>query len=94
VDGDTFVLYTTGMDRASSYVAGSRHKDNVHWFANNEELEVSSVSKDNVKNEDQRIKVMARYMSSERKNSLAIEYLPEEDIEKVNEKNNEAELVD
>ena len=43
VDGDTFVLYTTAMDRAASYVAGSRHKDNCHWFVNDQELDAQAV---------------------------------------------------
>jgi len=38
IDGDTFVYYTSGMNRANAYVAGSRHKDNYHWFFNKKEL--------------------------------------------------------
>lgn len=94
VDGDTFVLYTTGMDRASSYVAGSRHKDKCHWFASGKELDSSSVSEHTAHQNEQRIRSMARHMSVDRKNSLAIEYLPDEGSEKVNEKSEEAELVD
>lgn len=25
-------MYSTGMNRAASYVAGSRQKNNCHWF--------------------------------------------------------------
>ncbi|MCG9729597.1 relaxase domain-containing protein [Shewanella sp. Isolate13] len=39
IDGDTFIYYTSGMDRANSYVAGSRHKDNSHWFFSTKELD-------------------------------------------------------
>ncbi|QYJ89671.1 MobF family relaxase [Shewanella halotolerans] len=51
IDGDTFIYYTSGMDRANSYVAGSRHKDNSHWFFNskelvpNEEVDIKSLTK-------------------------------------------------
>lgn len=32
VNGDTFILHNSMMDRARSYAAGSRHKENCHWF--------------------------------------------------------------
>lgn len=38
VDGDTFVYYTCAMDRANTYVACSRHKDNSHLFVNAQEV--------------------------------------------------------
>jgi len=34
IDGDVFIYYTTGMDRANTYVASSRHKDNCNIFVN------------------------------------------------------------
>lgn len=61
------------MDRAATYVAGSRHKDNVHWFINEEELENSLP--DYVPYEvSSRTNVLARCMNTDRQKSMALEY--------------------
>jgi conjugative relaxase-like TrwC/TraI family protein len=77
VDGDTFVLYTTSMDRAASYVAGSRHKDNCHWFVDGKELD--DYNEDHVDGEqnlhESRIKILAKCMGSSRHKAMALEYL-------------------
>ncbi len=38
IDGDAFIYSTSGVNRANSYVANSRHKGNCHWFFNKKEL--------------------------------------------------------
>jgi conjugative relaxase-like TrwC/TraI family protein len=77
VNGDVFVYYTSGMDRSASYVAGSRHKDNCHWFANREEIDALSGAKDcGMRIDDsQRLQILAHRMSTNRIPHLAIEFL-------------------
>ena len=75
VDGDTFLFYNSRMDRALSYVAGSRHKDNCHWFVNREEVESLVSDQSQVLEEEQIIELMGRNMDIDRKNSFALEYL-------------------
>ncbi|OUS52138.1 hypothetical protein BM607_013085 [Shewanella sp. SACH] len=88
VDGDTFVLYTTAMDRAASYVAGSRHKDNCHWFVNGQELDAQSGQSD--KGEAPtlaaRLKTLSRCMSINKHKAMASEYLAEQQAEQAAEK--------
>jgi len=84
IDGDTFLLYNTRMDRALSYVAGSRHKDNCHWFVNREEVESLVSDRANALQEEQIMRLMAKNMEIDRKNSLAIEYLEAEEAENSN----------
>ncbi|UJF21687.1 AAA family ATPase [Shewanella sp. OMA3-2] len=88
VDGDTFVLYTTAMDRAASYVAGSRHKDNCHWFINGQELDAQSGQADKGQTPDteMRLKTLARYMSINKHKAMASEYLAEQQAEQAAEK--------
>lgn len=83
VDGDIFVHYTTSMDRSATYVAGSRHKDNCHWFVNGEELDVFNGSKDKgvqdvAKVEQARMATLTRCMSTNKHKLLASEYLSEQ----------------
>lgn len=77
VDGDVFVYYTTGMDRSASYVAGSRHKDNCHWFFNRQELDSLSghMDRGSKSNDEFRLKMVAKCMRENRHKSMAIEYL-------------------
>lgn len=83
VDGDTFVLYTTAMDRAASYVAGSRHKDNCHWFVNGQELDAQGGQADKGQTPDMatRLKNLARCMSINKHKAMASEYLAEQKTE-------------
>ena len=88
VDGDTFVLYTTAMDRAASYVAGSRHKDNCHWFVNGQELDAQSGQADKGQMPDMatRLKTLARCMSVNKHKAMTSEYLAEQQAEQATEK--------
>jgi Ti-type conjugative transfer relaxase TraA len=70
VDGDVFVYWSNGMDRANSYVAGSRHKDNCHWFFNNQELSVLSDH-----HEVDNMKILAKAMSTDKRKEMAIEHI-------------------
>jgi len=70
IDGDVFVYWTSGMDRANSYVAGSRHKDNCHWFFNNQELSFLSDH-----HEIDNIKTLAKAMSTDKRKDMAIEHI-------------------
>ncbi|MGL6366406.1 MobF family relaxase [Aeromonas veronii] len=64
IDGDVFVCWTNGMDRANSYVAGSRHKDNCHWFFNNQEVDTMTVQHNELNNKEvARINAIAKVMS-------------------------------
>lgn len=67
IDGDVFVYYSSGMDRANSYVAGSRHKNNCHWFANSGELNLNTSS------QQEKMASLANQMSSLKNQTLAIE---------------------
>jgi conjugative relaxase-like TrwC/TraI family protein len=82
-DGDTFVFYTPNMDRAASYVAGSRHKDNCHWFVDGQELDEydAATITDEQKVCSDRIETLARCMSSSRHKGMALEYLEEQHLD-------------
>jgi ATP-dependent exoDNAse (exonuclease V) alpha subunit len=80
VDGDTFVLYNSNMGRASTYVAGSRHRDNCHFFVNQKDIDfLVSPTRDNVSQEN-RLSKLAERMRREQCSSLAIERLTEEQL--------------
>ena len=88
IDGDVFVYYSTGMDRSASYVAGSRHKDNCHWFANGEELDAFNGNKDRglkdaAKIQQDRLTTLTRCMSTDKEKLLASEYLSEQQSQQV-----------
>lgn len=99
VDGDTFVLYTTAMDRAASYVAGSRHKDKSHWFINGQELDAQSGQRDKGETPtlEARLKTLARCMSVNKHKAMASEYIAEQQAEpettKQAEQSNDNELA-
>ncbi|HCM0912614.1 TPA: relaxase domain-containing protein [Vibrio parahaemolyticus] len=76
VDGDSFVLYSTGMDRAYSYVAGSRHKDNCHWFINKSNIRESYNCEHSLE-DSQVLEHAALAMSKDNYKCLAIEYISE-----------------
>jgi len=89
------VLYTTAMDRAASYVAGSRHKDNCHWFINGQELDAQSGQSD--KGEAPtlvtRLKTLSRCMSVNKHKAMASEYLAEQEAEQQAEQSSDNELA-
>ncbi|WP_337247975.1 AAA family ATPase [Vibrio parahaemolyticus] len=76
VDGDSFVLHSAGMDRAYSYVAGSRHKDNCHWFINKSHIRESYNCEHSLE-DSQVLEHAALAMSKDNYKCLAIEYISE-----------------
>lgn len=76
IDGDVFVCWTNGMDRANSYVAGSRHKDNCHWFFNNQEVDTMTVQHNELNNKEvARINAIAKVMSFDLRKNMAMDYI-------------------
>jgi len=76
IDGNVYVYWTSGMDRANSYVAGSRHKDNCHWFFNNKEIDMLTLNNvDQLNSEVSRTDSTSQIMSSDRKKLMALEYI-------------------
>ncbi|MGY6525363.1 MobF family relaxase [Vibrio parahaemolyticus] len=95
VDGDSFVLHSSGMDRAYSYVAGSRHKDNCHWFINKSNIE-ESYNNGKPLTSLQVLDYASKGMSLDSYKCLAIEYLSENQqatLQLKNEKGFEALLL-
>ena len=80
IDGDTFTLFSTAMDRAATYVAGSRAKDNAWFFVNGQELDAQCGICDNGDKPDvvTRLNVLARNMKVNRHKTMAMEYLDEQ----------------
>lgn len=80
VDGNTFILYNGQMDRANTYVALSRHKDESHIYVN--EAEINERAKIIDKHSETLLKsrqtVLSTLMKQDRHSSLAIEYLSSE----------------
>lgn len=79
IDGDTFTYYSTAMDRAASYVAGSRTKDKAWFFVNGQELDALCGKSESGKFSDKasRLNILARNMKSNRHKVMASEYLDE-----------------
>jgi hypothetical protein len=64
------------LDRASTYVAGNRHKDRCHWFVNNKEIDmITSNTTNQLSPEESRCDSVSQIMSSDRKKLMALEYL-------------------
>ena len=79
IDGNVYVYWTSGMDRANSYVAGSRHKENCHWFFNNKEIDMITANNANqVISDDNRINSVSLVMSSDKKKLMALEHVKHE----------------
>lgn len=83
IDGNTFVYYTKGMDRANTYVAASRHKDESHIFCNRHEIEecIPDSSRDMSKLAQKREEMLVSMMTKDNLASLATEKLVVESIE-------------
>jgi hypothetical protein len=64
------------MDRDSSYVAGSRHKDNCYWFVNGAALDEYSENSimEGQSLEDYRLRILASCMGTDRQGMMALEY--------------------
>ncbi|MFT7430262.1 MAG: conjugative relaxase-like TrwC/TraI family protein [Colwellia sp.] len=80
VDGDVFLLHNTGMDRATSYVAGSRHKDNCHWFFNQTSIENTCNNGESL-TQDKALEAVSTLMSQDRYKYLAIEYIEKQEVQ-------------
>jgi len=86
IDGDTFVYYTSGMNRANSYVAGSRHKDNCHWFFNKKELvELHSLDVNKLPEHEALLQTISECMALDAREKLAVELISEKTKELVKE---------
>ncbi|HEY0906570.1 MAG TPA: hypothetical protein VGE17_05165, partial [Methylophilus sp.] len=59
--------------RATSYVAGSRHKDHCHWFFNQTSIEQACNNGESL-SRPEALKAVAALMSQDRYKCLAIEY--------------------
>jgi conjugative relaxase-like TrwC/TraI family protein len=81
IDSDTFVLYNANMDRANTYVAGSRSKDNCHWFINAKEVDTLALPNDAEVSNESRLRALATLMSREQPSNLAVERLTDEQHE-------------
>jgi len=79
VDGNTFVYYNGGMGRANTYVAASRHKDEVHMYCNAREIDehLGEISQHEDAMSRNRLLALANLMSNDNYSSLAIEQLPQ-----------------
>lgn len=66
---ESFVLHDHQMDRASAYVAGSRHRDNSRWFFNTAALDDLILSSD----KNDRLTYLAKSLSTDRYQNTAIE---------------------
>ncbi len=77
VNGESFVYYTTGMDRANTYVALSRHKKKAMIFANEQDIDTTSSIKSSClkKEHTSKINSLVAHMSRERCSRLATSYL-------------------
>ncbi|MEZ9219286.1 MobF family relaxase [Vibrio cyclitrophicus] len=77
IGGNVYVYWTAGMDRANTYVAGSRHKDLCHWFINEKELdmlsEIDAFHQNSIA--QQRLVTLSKCMSADRNTIMAIEHL-------------------
>lgn len=66
---ETFVLHDVQMDRASGYVAGSRHRNNCRWFFNT--MAVDEIAKP--VSHAERLSYLAESLSSDRYQNTALE---------------------
>lgn len=68
VNGNTYTLFSKGMDRANTYVALSRHKNESHIYVS------ESVLKNSAYDGEKNIETLTRLVSRNHYASLAIEY--------------------
>jgi conjugative relaxase-like TrwC/TraI family protein len=77
VDGDTFIFFSPELDRSNCYVAGSRQKDQCHWFINNHTLCLSQGR--DINENLSTLSLLEHVLSKESSSSLAIEKLANND---------------
>lgn len=76
VDGDTFILYDTSLDRDDTYVAGSRHRDKSNWYINVDQLVAGKdLVADEKDLEQLYFELLEQCMNEERKANLAHDYI-------------------
>lgn len=76
VDGNTFILYDTSLDRDDTYVAGSRHRDKANWYVNVDQLMAGKDVVAEGSNTDQLyLELLEHSMHEERKARLAHEFI-------------------
>lgn len=75
INGDVFVYGTSNMDRSSAYVAGSRHKDNCHWYFNAQEIDslTAKTFDSEIPLDQLRLRKISQYINRNKTNTLAIE---------------------
>ena len=66
VNGDTFIAWSASMGKASTYVAGSRHKEQSHWYFNKAEINEMKANET-----ESTLDVIARLSSIDKKAKLA-----------------------
>ncbi|GAA4084337.1 MobF family relaxase [Zhongshania borealis] len=71
VNGNTFVLYNPQMDRASCYVAGSRHKFYCHWFADRTAIDLLEEHG----NDQERLNTLATLMNRDSQPQMTLDYV-------------------
>lgn len=85
VDGDTFILHNPyQMNRASSYVAGSRHKDNSHFFVNSEAIEAEVSLKENEHfSPSKRLETLSEMMGRDDHPETTLHYTHEQNLQSI-----------
>ncbi|MBL4942020.1 MAG: hypothetical protein JKY81_10195 [Colwellia sp.] len=69
------VLANSYFDRANTYVAGSRHKQNCYWFFNSEETDIALLDEQLSINDQSRLKLVANWCKQESDVKQATEFL-------------------
>lgn len=71
------MLHNPQMDRANCYVAGSRHKENCHWFANREAVDLFEEHS----TDKERLNTLAELMEQDKQPQMTLDYLHEQQEE-------------
>lgn len=85
INGNTFILHDDMMDRRHAYVAGSRHKDECHWFVDTSSIDANLESKQIT--QQQRLEALAHGLEQNNEAKLTLDYLKE------NERQEELEMI-
>tara|TARA_R110000744_G_scaffold73919_4_gene147747 strand:+ start:408 stop:2981 length:2574 start_codon:yes stop_codon:yes gene_type:complete len=87
IDGNTFTLYSGSMNRANTYVALSRHKDESHLYINSAEMNERCRTKDiSVEpTQEMREAQLAELTKRDNYHSLAIEHLTKKEAQQERE---------
>jgi ATP-dependent exoDNAse (exonuclease V) alpha subunit len=74
-EGDTLIMVNSYFDRANTYVAGSRHKQNCYWFFNAEETDIALLDEQKLITDQTRLYIAAKWCVQENDVKLASEFL-------------------